>query len=285
MLQVFRKHAYSWGTRTLLWVLIGAFVIFFGGGLSYFAQVRPVASVDCYTYLHLYTWPGCHNILSDEVDREAGNIRKAVQNSRGADAQEILQSVNLREMAVESLIEQTLVEREAHRIGLMVSDDDLAKAIASQAVFQEDGRFNPERYDQILRDNGLAPADFESETRGKILADTLRRAVTSAVQVSSDEAHAEFNRFGEKLSLAYIEFPAANFAKGRPTDQSRSRSFIGITRILFASPNASKLISFAMTRSPWRRKNRLLTPASKSITNRISRPNFPIRRRFTFDIF
>ncbi len=219
MLQVFRKHAYSWGTRTLLWVLIGAFVIFFGGGLSYFAQVRPVASVDCYTYLHLYTWPGCHNILSDEVDREAGNIRKAVQNSRGADAQALLQSVNLREMAVESLIEQTLVEREAHRIGLVVSDDDLAKAIASQAVFQEDGRFNPERYDQILRDNGLAPADFESETRGKILADTLRRTVTSAVQVSSDEARAEFNRFGEKLSLAYIEFPAANFAKGRPTDQ------------------------------------------------------------------
>jgi peptidyl-prolyl cis-trans isomerase D len=219
MLQVFRKHAYSWGTRALLWCLIAAFVVFFGGGLNYFAQVKPVASVDCYTYFHLYTWPGCRNILSDEVDHEAGNIRKAVQNTRGPDAQAILQNVNLREMAVESLIEQIVVEREAHRIGLKVSDDDLAKAIASQAVFQENGRFNPERYVQILRDNGISPTDFESETRGKILADTLRRAVTSAIQVSPDEARAEFNRFGEKLSLAYIEFPAANFAKGKPTDK------------------------------------------------------------------
>lgn len=240
MLQVFRKHAYSWGTRALLWCLIAAFVIFFGGGLSYFAQVRPVASVDCYTYFHLYTWPGCRNILSDQVDHEAGNIRKAVQNTRGADAQAILQSVNLREMAVESLIEQIVVEREAHRIGLKVSDDDLARAIASQAVFQENGRFNPELYGQILRDNGIAPADFESETRGKILADTLRRTVTSAVQVSPEEARAEFNRFGEKLSLAYIEFPAANFANSRPTDKEVA-AFYQDNKETFREPERVKI--------------------------------------------
>lgn len=219
MLQVFRRHAYSWGTRALLGFLILVFIIFFGGLGSYFLQVKPVASIDCYTYFDLITLPGCHNILSDQVDHEAGNIRKAVVNSRGAAAEQMLKGVNLREMAVQSLIEQILIDREAHHLGLSISDDELAKAIASQSVFQDDGHFSTARYLQILRDNNLQPADFESETRTKMLSDTLRRAITTAVSVSSDEARAEFNRLGEKLNLSYLEFPAANFMKGHPTDQ------------------------------------------------------------------
>src|SRR5437870_3968352 len=85
MLGAFRKHAYSWGTRALLGFMIAVFVIFFGGLGSYFLQVKPVAAVDCYTYLEIFTLPGCRNILPDEIDREAANIRRAVQNSRGPD--------------------------------------------------------------------------------------------------------------------------------------------------------------------------------------------------------
>ncbi|MGH7838655.1 MAG: SurA N-terminal domain-containing protein, partial [Candidatus Binataceae bacterium] len=108
MLEAIRRYAYSWVTRALLLVLIAAFVIFFGGLGSYFLQVKPVASVDCYTYLYLFTLPGCRTILPDEIDREAGTIRRSVQNARGEDAEQMLASVNLRQIAVESLIEQIL---------------------------------------------------------------------------------------------------------------------------------------------------------------------------------
>src|SRR5579883_2361901 len=218
MLDVFRRHAYSRGTRAIL-IFLGAVLALFIGGTSYFANARPVATVNCRTLLHLYTLPGCTQITSEDVDREAGNIRRAVLNNRGADAEQLLQGVNLREMAVESLIEQTVIANEAHRLGLKVSDDDLAQAIESQTAFQTDGHFDEARYEAVLRDNMLQPSTFESETRAKILADTLRTMVTGAVAVSNNELRTDFNQLGEKLSLAYIEFPFKNFIGARPTDQ------------------------------------------------------------------
>jgi peptidyl-prolyl cis-trans isomerase D len=197
MLGAFRKHAYSWGTRALMGFMIIVFVIFFGGLGSYFLQVKPVAAVDCYTYFGIFTVPGCRNILPDEIDREAANIRRAVQNSRGPDAAQILQGVNLRQLAVEFLVEQTLIERQAHKLGLTVTDDDLAKAIASQTVFQVDGHFDQQRYYRILHDTQLEPTDFENETRGKILADTLQHLPTPGVAISPAEARAAYNRVGE----------------------------------------------------------------------------------------
>src|SRR6266851_5327746 len=240
MLGAFRKHAYSWGTRALLGFMATVFVIFFGGLGSYFLQVKPVAAVDCYTYLGVFTLPGCRNILPDEIDREAANIRRAVQNSRGPDAAQILQGVNLRQLAVEFLVEQTLIERQAHKLGLIVTDDDLAKAIASQAVFQVDGHFDQERYYRILRDTQLEPADFENETRGKIFADTLQHLVTAGVAISPEEARAEYNRLGEKIALAYIEFPSANFTPPPPTTTAIAK-FYADNKESFREPDRVKI--------------------------------------------
>src|SRR5258708_17591384 len=109
MLDAFRRHAYSRATRVFLLFIGGVFALFIGGtGLL---QVKPVAAVDCHTLLYVYTLPGCRTIMPNQIDREAGNIRRAVQNSRGPDAEQMLQGVNLREMAVESLIEQSVIER------------------------------------------------------------------------------------------------------------------------------------------------------------------------------
>lgn len=224
MLEVFRRHAYSRGTRVVL-ILLGAVLALFIGGTSYFAQSKPVATVNCRSILHLYTLPGCRQIMTDDVDREAGNIRRAILNSRGPDAEQILQNVNLRQMAVESLIEQTVISNEAHHLGLEISDDDLVKAIESQTAFQIDGRFSERQYEAILRDNMILPTTFESETRAKILADTLRTMVTGAVAISDDEARADFDQLGEKLSLAYVAFPYKSYMGARPSDQEIAKYY------------------------------------------------------------
>jgi peptidyl-prolyl cis-trans isomerase D len=221
MFKAFRRHNYSLATRILIIALCAVFALFFGGlgAATYMSQPSSVASVDCYTYFHLFTLPGCQNIMPDQIDHEVTKIRARIQNSRGPEAAALLQGVNLRELAVESLIVDTLVEREAHRLGMRVSDDDLARAIESQTAFQVDGHFDPDQYRAILRDNELQPAIFESDTRAKILSDSLRQFVMASVKASPAEARAEFNRFGEKVALAYIEFPYSNFlAAQHPID-------------------------------------------------------------------
>lgn len=243
MFSAFRRHNYSLATRVMIIGLCTVFALFFGGlgAATYLSQPNAVASIDCYTYFHLFTLPGCTNIMPDQIDQEAAKIRRVVQNSRGADAAQLLQGVNLREMAVESLVVQTLIEREAHRLGLTASDDDLARAIESQTVFQVDGRFDPDRYRTILRDNDLLPAVFEADTRAKILSDSLRQLVMASVQASPAEARADFDRFGEKVALAYVAFPYANFTASEPPTEAEVARFYKDNPEAFREPERLKI--------------------------------------------
>jgi peptidyl-prolyl cis-trans isomerase D len=222
MLQVFRRHSYSWGTRVLLLLLGGVFALFFGswGAASYFTRVRPAAQIGCYSYFHLFTMPGCQTITPEQIDSATVDLRREIQNMYGEQSAQVVKSFNLRQMALEQLIDQSLIKREAARLGIRISDGELADTIASQTAFQVDGHFNVQKYNEILRQNDLEPAVFENKTRERILADTMHQMITQAVQVSQDEARTEFNRFGEKLSLAYIEFPYADFTRQvSPTEQ------------------------------------------------------------------
>src|SRR5260370_28155610 len=176
MLQVFRKYAYSWNMRVLLLILGGIFPFFFGGLGSYFTRVRPVATVDG------------QRILSDQIDQEVIKVRNTITNRYGQNAGTMLEGLNLRQMAVDELIQQILIAKEAHRLGLQISDENLEKVIESQTAFQLGGRF-PVMQDQTVRPaNEMQPADYERGTRDQILTDTMPLIVSNAVPISAPVA-------------------------------------------------------------------------------------------------
>ena len=61
MLNVMRKHAYSWLVRVILFLIVVVFAFWGLGGGRFFEQVHPVA-----------TFNG-QEIMASEVDQEAGN--------------------------------------------------------------------------------------------------------------------------------------------------------------------------------------------------------------------
>jgi peptidyl-prolyl cis-trans isomerase D len=214
----------------LLVILGGIFTFFFGGLGSYFTRVRSVATVDG------------QRILPDQIDQEVIKVRNTITNRYGQNAGTMLEGLNLRQMAVEELIQQILITKEAHRLGLQISDENLEKVIESQTAFQLGGRFDVLQYQTILRSNDMEPADYERDTRDQILTDTLRLMISNAVQMSAPEARDEFNQFNEKLSLAYIEVPYANFTIGiQPTDKELSK-FYEENKDLFREPERAKIV-------------------------------------------
>jgi peptidyl-prolyl cis-trans isomerase D len=243
MLQVFRRHSYSWGTRVLLLLLGGVFALFFGswGAASYFTRLRPAAEIGCYSYFHLFTMPGCQTITPEQINSATVDLRREIQNMYGEQSAQVVQSLNLRQMALEQLIEQTLIKREATHLNLRISDGELADAIASQTAFQIDGRFNVQKYNELLRQNDLEPAVFESKTRERMLSETMHQMITQAVQVSQDEARSEFNRFGEKLSLAYIEFAYSDFTGQVSPTEPQLIKYYKDNREQFHEPERAKI--------------------------------------------
>jgi peptidyl-prolyl cis-trans isomerase D len=240
MFEAIRKHQYTFATRLLLILLIGLMTIFFGTLSAYFARVKPIATVDCRSILFIQL-PGCHQILADDVDREAGNIRNTLTNLYGKNAPAVLQSLNLRETAVEQLVQEQLIEKEAHRLGLTIGDDELEKTIGTQAAFQTDGQFDVNRYRQVLAANNLEPAVYESETRTAMLSDAMRNMVTATVQVSDDDARRAYDAIAGKINLSYIKVPYSGFEAGiNPSDQEVAK-FYQDHREVFREPERVKI--------------------------------------------
>jgi peptidyl-prolyl cis-trans isomerase D len=225
MFEAIRKYKNTFAIRVMLLVLGGLMTLFFGTVGAYLARVKPIATVNCHSILFVQL-PGCSQILSDDVDREANNIRNTLTNAYGKNAPAVLQNMNLREAAVEQLVQNRLVENEGRRLGLSISNDELEQTIGTQVAFQTDGQFDVSRYRQILAQNNLEPSVYESETRDAMLSDAVRSMVTATVQVSDDEARQAFDSYAGKVSLAYIEVPYSAFeAAIKPSDQEVAKFY------------------------------------------------------------
>ena len=207
MLNAMRKHAYSWGIRIILGLIVVVFA-FWGVGSGFFNQVHPVATVDG------------DKILADEVQRQAEIMRRGFQNMYGPQATELLKHINLREQALDSVINQRLVAREANRLGLRVSNEDLRDSIAAQRAFQVGGQFDVETYEAVLRENGMTPPEFETLRRTELTMKLLQDMVSQAVALSDAQTHQVYDQRNERVAVAYLEVPSADFyAQIHPTPQ------------------------------------------------------------------
>jgi peptidyl-prolyl cis-trans isomerase D len=207
MLDMIRRHAYSWTIRAVVIVLIAVFA-FWGVGTGLFSRVKAVATVDG------------HQILTKDIDQQAEHIRNRIQQAYGARAAQLLAHFNVREEALDQLIDQQLVLDEARQLGLRIGNAELEQAISSQRAFQVNGRFNFRTYREVLRANGLRPAEFESNIRLELLQEMMRRMVGAGVEVSETEARHVYNQLNLKLAMLYVEIPYSGFvAKMAPTDE------------------------------------------------------------------
>src|ERR1700723_1857323 len=206
MLEGIRRYQYSWQVKVTFGFLVLT-MTFWGLGSGLFGNIRPIATVNG------------QKILGDQVDREATQLRPTVQQIYGANAQAVLKNINIRQEAVERLIEQELIGDEARHLGISISDVALQDKISKETVFQRGGQFDFDTYQDVLRANNLLPAEFENEERDRMIADTLRNMIDTGVQVSDDEAHHAYNLANEKIGLRYVEFASDEFAaKISPTE-------------------------------------------------------------------
>jgi peptidyl-prolyl cis-trans isomerase D len=149
----------------------------------------------------------------------ASTFRRAYQRQMQAYTQAYGGSVNqqmLKQLGVDqSILRQLIDERaavaEARRLGLTVSDAEVAQRIFAIPAFQQNGVFGGEQlYAQILASQNppLSKAEFEDNLRQALLVDKLRAALTDWVAVSDSELEAEFTRRNQKVKAEVVVFSA-----------------------------------------------------------------------------
>ncbi|HEX9079448.1 MAG TPA: SurA N-terminal domain-containing protein [Desulfuromonadaceae bacterium] len=146
-------------------------------------------------------------ISLEEFQSSYQRIRNIYQQIYGQSLPpELEKSLGLKRLALESLINNRLVLKEARSMGIKVSDDEVAKSIEAIPSFQKDGRFDFNLYQQLLKNNRITPKDFEEEQKDELLLQKARQSVKDKVTVSDDEALAQYKKENDKIDLEYVSY-------------------------------------------------------------------------------
>jgi peptidyl-prolyl cis-trans isomerase D len=214
MLDALRKRKRSWIITFLLGLIIVVFIAFYGGNKLGDEASQDVAEVNG----ELIT------------QREfAVQYQKALERYRdmlkGSLTPELEKSLNLRGTLLEELIQKKLVLQEARSLGLATTDEDLLIAISQVPDFQVNGRFNKDRYLQLLRANRISPAQFEEEQREQLTIQRLYSIIVDGVQVTDREVRDRYQVEQEKINLNFIRLPLTDYVAEAEATEEEIKKF------------------------------------------------------------
>ena len=201
MLDFLRKRKRNWAILFLLVLIIIVFVAFYGGNKMGDQATSEVATIN--------GEPITQREFAVEYQRTVERYREML---KGQLTDEMIKGLNIKGNIVEGLVQKKLVLQEARSLGLLATDEEVAEQLAKVPEFQVAGRFNKERYLQLLQTNRLQPAQFEEDQRNQITLQRLYNIILDSVQVSDTEVRERYRLDQEKINLQYVKLSVSEFA-------------------------------------------------------------------------
>ena len=200
MLQNIRNNIQGTMAKVIIAIIIVPFAIFGVESLVGGSGSVPVATVN--------------DVEISEVDlQQAINIQKRrLLAMMGENIQpSMLDDAALRGPALDSLINQNLLQQGAADLDLSVSPQALDQAILGMAAFQENGRFSADRYQALLREQGYTPTYFKQMLRQELVVNQLHNGVASSEFVTPQELQRVTGLLQQQRSFSYITLPIDSF--------------------------------------------------------------------------
>ncbi len=201
MLTLLRKHASSWILKGLLLLVAVTFISW--GGYSFFRDKKyDYAAKVNGTLIHLKDY---HETLQGVVNRYREAMGPAFN-------EKMMEQLRIRETVMEELISRALILQEGNRLGLKVSDGELALAIESIPSFQVNGQFDPRLYERFLRLNRMVAEDFERLQRENLLYTKVVQLIRlNGGRVSEEEILEAYLFENEKINLQFVKISPESF--------------------------------------------------------------------------
>jgi len=122
---------------------------------------------------------------------------------------------------ISNLSAQILLDMRADYLGFAVSNTAIASAIRAEPMFQIDGRFSPDLFDIVLRNNGISEAAFANTVRMQIMRDMVTNSIAAGVHVPNFVGAAMFNARNATRRIEFVRVPFSDFqVAGNPTEEA-----------------------------------------------------------------
>jgi len=208
LLDLMRKHARNWIMKVLLGIIIVVFIFYFGslGGRQ---QADVVASVNSKTIAYVDLQKEYQTLVQFYRQRLGGML-----------TDEMLKGLNLKQQALDNLIQQAMILQKAKELHLTVTDKEVQDSILAAPAFQRGGAFDDRLYKQVLRFNKLTPEEFEQLQKNTLIMTRFVNLLQDGVKVSDQEVDDLYRFQNEKLGLLFIQVSPQDFrTKVNPIEQ------------------------------------------------------------------
>ncbi len=213
MLSYLRENTGNWIIKIFLGIIVIVFV-FLGVGSMSSNKDRNVATID--------DEPITFNEYQDAYRMVVEQMRSKFGDNLNDD---LLKALNVKQQAINSLIEQKLVEKEAEKLNIIVSDKELQDSLLSIKAFQINGAFNLEQYKKVLGFNSTNPEIFEVRQRAAIQEKKVRDMVFSGITVSDMEARDWYVFQNTKMAIDFIKVDPNSFTDVSPTQDQIKKQY------------------------------------------------------------
>ena len=153
---------------------------------------------------------------------------------------ELMQRPEIRQAVLNNLIDQRLLLLEAEKNGLRVVNSVVTNAIGRIPAFQEDGKFSLERYETMLRGQGMSPQQFEANIRQDLTLQQLLGAVGESALVGSVQAEALLRIQNEERRFSELRFQPEQYAAKVKLDAAAVQKFYDENTAKFEVPEQVK---------------------------------------------
>ena len=184
--------------------------------------------------------------LDNAMRERADQIRS---RQGGAVDAKLFESPEFRQSVLNELVEQRLLLLESERLGIAANDVILRELIAQIPAFQENGKFSPTKYEQVLRAQGMTPSAFEQNLRRDITQQMLVSGVAATSQISKAQLNQIIDAETQERDVATAQISAGDYLKSVSIDDAAVRQFYESNARQFQVPERVK-VSYVVLSDP-----------------------------------
>lgn len=229
LLSLMRRHAKSWLIKFLIAIIALVFIFYFGYSFTSKEGVK-VAEVNGEVITGSEYQKTYRDLLTN-LQREY----KTVWNDN------LIQAFDLKNRALEELIDKKIISQEAKRIGLDVTEKEIQERILSYPAFQFRGRFDENRYRSLLANNRMKPEDFEAIIAQDMLRQKLGQFLLTFLESSDQEILERYTYMNKQVKIGFVRFSPEDFKNSIKIDPDAMKAYFEEHKEDYRIPEKIKL--------------------------------------------
>lgn len=201
MLELIRSRAQG----VFAWIIVGGIIITFalfgiqqylsGGGDTSVARVNDSP------------------ISQTQLERAYSQQRQRLAEMFGGELPAMFTEQMLKQQVLGQLVSREVLIQAALESGMRVGNEQLIGIISGVTDFQENGKFSPAKYEQLLNRQGMTPGQFEGSVRRDVLASLYESGFRDTTFITKAEEDNLLRLQNQQRTIGYLTVAIAPYEK------------------------------------------------------------------------